>query len=271
MALARLAKIPLELQFLTSKNLDPFDLLALSHVSKYWRAFVLSDKRWAEWLKLIVSASGESLEECLTRFNLLDTFAARSLVYVCLGETCTACEYYAPQIFLPQMKRVCDTCLQRDQYAVIPLSGALAKYDLRERDLDGLLVLEWLDPKRKSKRPVKVISEALAKQVAVRRYGSAELLAAHLERKKTSAKSAYSERSEAWRVRAALEEKGNIEAAAAVAPPGTGRKIPKAFPMYPPILGQASTRPVERRVVCFEPLGLLVVGSEVVVEPCGAE
>jgi hypothetical protein len=32
-----------------AKELGPSDLLALSHVSTYWRAFVLSDKRWTEW------------------------------------------------------------------------------------------------------------------------------------------------------------------------------------------------------------------------------
>lgn len=35
--------------FCVANDLGPSDLLALSHVSSYWRAFVLSDKRWAEW------------------------------------------------------------------------------------------------------------------------------------------------------------------------------------------------------------------------------
>ncbi|KAJ6599993.1 hypothetical protein DFH09DRAFT_1504423, partial [Mycena vulgaris] len=240
MALARLASIPLELQFLTSKELGPSDLLSLSHVSKYWRTFVLSDKRWAEWCNLIISSSGETLEECLARLNVLDLFAKRTLVYVCLSDSCTACDAYAPQLFLPYMKRVCDACLPHDEFSVMRVSDALAKYDLKERDLSGLLTLEWLDPKRKSKRPAKLISEAVAKQIAVRQYGSAALLTAHLEWKKTAAQSTYSARShdyrEAVRARTALEEKGNIEAAEAVVLTTTGRKIPKDFPAYPPIL-----------------------------------
>ncbi|KAJ7484288.1 hypothetical protein FB451DRAFT_1363839 [Mycena latifolia] len=269
MALARLASIPLELQYLTSNELGPFDLLALSHVSKYWRAFVLSDKRWVEWFNLIVSCSGESLEECLSRLNVLDMFAKRTLIYACLDEACTGCGGYAPQLFLPYMKRICETCLRRDQFSVMPLSGALAKYDLKERDLYGVLTFEWVDPKRNSKRKIKLVSEALTKKIAIQRFGSEEALTTHLEWKKTSAKSAYSARSEdyreAVRTRTALEEKGNLDAAAAVVLTSTGRKIPKAFPTYPPIL-LPSTRPVDRKAVCFELRDLLVVGSEVMVD-----
>lgn len=269
MALARLASIPLEIQFLASKELDPFDLLALSHASKYWRAFVLSDKRWGKWCNLIVSSSGISLEECLESLNVLDMFSKRTLVYVCLLDACTLCSSYAPQIFLPSMKRVCDTCLPRDKFSVMPLSGALAKYDVKERDLPSMLIFEWIDPQRTSKRPVKLVSEARIKKIASQRYGSEEALTSHLAWKKIAAKSAYSMRSadyrEAVHTRAALEERGNLDAAAAVVLATTGRKIPKAFPAYPPILA-AATRTVDRHVLCFEPRDLLVVGSEIVVD-----
>jgi hypothetical protein len=43
-----LQRDPILIVFL-AKELGPSDLLALSHVSTYWRAFVLSDKRWSEW------------------------------------------------------------------------------------------------------------------------------------------------------------------------------------------------------------------------------
>lgn len=36
----------------TDQEVNPYDLLALSHVSKYWRLIVLSDKRWSEWFKV---------------------------------------------------------------------------------------------------------------------------------------------------------------------------------------------------------------------------
>ncbi|KAJ7715296.1 hypothetical protein DFH07DRAFT_368297 [Mycena maculata] len=272
MALSRLATIPLELQEMASSELDPFDLLSLSHVSAYWRAFVLNDKRWAEWFSIITNTSDETLEEVLTRLNVLDMFPKRTLVYRCLLESCTVCGAYAQQLFIPHMKRVCDKCLPGDEFSIMPLSAALAKYDLRERELYGLLTLESVDPKRNSKRPMKLVSEAQAKKrSAVRKYGTEALLTAHLECKKTAARSTYTARSEDYRnavsTRTALQEKGNLEAAEAVVLGHTGRKIPKAFPAYPPILLQ-STRTVDRGAACFASLPLLVVGNTIVVDPC---
>jgi hypothetical protein len=151
---------------------------------------------------------------------------------------------------------------------------------------------EWLDVKRRSKRPIKLVCEALIKQTsvppppslrsctltpapsAIQRYGSEALLAAHLDWKKHSAQSTYSTRSEnyreAVRTRTALEEKGNTEAAAAVVLAYTGRPIPKAFPAYPPILA-AVTRKVDREVTCFAPRAMFVVGSGVAVDAKGEE
>ncbi|KAJ7512369.1 hypothetical protein B0H11DRAFT_2268431 [Mycena galericulata] len=270
MALSRLASI-LANSSLWPKELDPYDLLALSHVSTYWRTFVLSDKRWAEWFAIIVNYSDESFEQCLTALNILDSFSKRALVYRCLAEACTVCGGYAQQLFIPHMKRVCDTCLPGEEFSVISFSAALAKYDLRDRELRELLILEWLDPNRTSKRPVKVISEALAKKIAIRKYSTEALLTAHLEWKKTSARSQYTARSEDYRtavsMRSALQEKGNIAEAEAVVLASTGRKIPAQFPPYPPILAQ-STRKVDRKVACFAPQPLLVVGNTIVVDPC---
>ncbi|KAJ7889240.1 hypothetical protein B0H13DRAFT_2341582 [Mycena leptocephala] len=267
MALARLSSMPLELQYRASKELGPSDLLALSHVSTYWRAFVLSDKRWAEWSALIAS-SDDTLEQVLTRFNILDMFPKRQLVYLWLCDSCTVCGEYAEDIFLPHMKRVCEACLPGDEFAVLQFNTALAKYDLRERQLDSVLTLEWRDPNKNGRRTVKLVSESRVKEIAIRNYGSETYLLQHLERKKADAKSTYSSRSQDYRsaasARDALTEKGNLAAADAVVLARTGRKIPKAFPTYPPILLPA--RPVDRRVVCFRPQSLIEVGGEVMCD-----
>ncbi|KAJ6470232.1 hypothetical protein C8R47DRAFT_1149082 [Mycena vitilis] len=296
MALARLSSIPIELQYLASAELGPSDLLALSHVSTYWRAFVLSDKRWSEWFSLI-RTSDETLQECLARFNILDTVskrdpicqgidellphhtitdtASRKLVYLCLHEWCAACGDYACDLFLPHMKRVCGACLKKDEFAVINFSAALAKYDLRERQVNSysLLTLEWCDPNRNSKRSVKLVSESQMKEIAIRHWGSEDTLQRHLEQTKTAARSTYSARSDEYRsavsTRDALADKGNLAAAESVVLPRTGRKIPKAFPVYPPILLPART--VDRKVVCFAPQTLVEVGGELVCDAADSD
>ncbi|KAF7338790.1 hypothetical protein MSAN_02201500 [Mycena sanguinolenta] len=271
MALARLSSIPLELQYLASKNLAPSDLLALGQVSTHWRAFVLSDKRWVEWFAAIVSYSNETLEQCLTRFNILDKVTPRQMVYLCLRESCAVCGGCASKLYLPHIKRVCEACLQGDDFTVLQYAPALAKYDLRERDvqLTRLLTLEWINPNRTSKRPLKLVSESHVKEIAVRNYaGSETLLNKVLEQKKAAARRTYTARSEDYRsavsAREALQEKGSIEAAEAVVLTHTGRKIPKAFPTYPPILLPAKA--VDREVVCFAPRRMVEVGGEVVVD-----
>ncbi|KAJ7669445.1 hypothetical protein DFH06DRAFT_1294220 [Mycena polygramma] len=274
MALARLSSIPIELQYLASAGLGPSDLLALSHVSTYWRAFVLSDKRWSEWFSLI-RTSDETLQECLTRFNVLDTVSKRKLVYLCLNQWCAACGDYARDLFLPHMKRVCGACLKKDEFAVINFSAALAKYDLRERQVNiySLLTLEWCDPNRNSKRSVKLVSESQMKEIAIRHWGSEATLQRHLEQTKTAARSTYSARSDEYRsavsTRDALADKGNLAAADSVVLPRTGRKIPKAFPVYPPILLPART--VDRKVVCFAPQPLVEAGGELVCEAADSD
>ncbi|KAJ6469363.1 hypothetical protein C8R45DRAFT_1016805 [Mycena sanguinolenta] len=271
MALARLSSIPLELQYLASNDLGPSDLLALSQVSTYWRAFVLGDKRWAEWFTAIVSYSNETLEQCLTRFNILDKVTPRQMVYLCLRESCALCGECASKLYLPHMKRVCGTCLQGDDFTVLQYAPTLAKYDLRERDVQftRLLTLEWINPNRTSKRPLKLVSESRVKEIAVRNCaGSESLLNTILEQKKAAARRTYTARSEDYRsavsTREALQEKGNVEAAEAVVLAHTGRKVPKAFPTYPPIL--LPVKAVDRDVVCFAPRRMAEVGGKVVVD-----
>ncbi|KAJ7034562.1 hypothetical protein C8F04DRAFT_1101363 [Mycena alexandri] len=263
MALARLVAAPLEIQYLASSELGPSDLLALSHVSTYWRAFVLSDKRWAEWFNLITSLSEETFEACLTRFNIIDLFSKRKLVYLCLRDSCSVCGEYAQEIFLPHMKRVCEVCLPNDEFTVLSFSAALAKYDLRERDLAGILTLE---SRSSTRRTTKLVSESQVKQIALRYHGTPEALERHLEFKKADARTTYTARSTDYRnavdTRTALADKGNVAAAEAVVLARTGRKIPKAFPVYPAILLPA--RPVERMLVCFAPQPLMEVGGEVI-------
>ncbi|KAJ7154568.1 hypothetical protein C8R46DRAFT_1356617 [Mycena filopes] len=263
MALARLVNAPLEIQYFASNELGPSDLLALSHVSSYWRAFVLSDKRWVEWFNIITSSTDETFEACLTRFNIMDSFAKRELVYLCLRDSCSVCGEYAQEIFLPHMKRVCETCLPNDKFTVLAFSAALAKYDLRERDLSNVLTLEL---SRTTRRTTKLVSESRVKAIAVSYHGSPEALAHHLEHKKAIARSTYTARSTDYRTavdtRTALADKGNTAAADAVVLARTGRKIPQAFPTYPPIL--LPTRPMDRMLVCFAPRPLVEVGGTVV-------
>jgi hypothetical protein len=39
------------------------------------------------------------------------------------------------------IQRVCEACLSGDEFAVLQFNAALAKYDLRERQLDSMLTL----------------------------------------------------------------------------------------------------------------------------------
>ncbi|KAK7059779.1 hypothetical protein R3P38DRAFT_3341351 [Favolaschia claudopus] len=275
MALARLSKISLELQYLVSTQLGPSDLLSLSHVSVYWRAFVLDDNRWAEWYSGIVSHSDESLQEFLARFNIPDVCSARKMVYLCLRQWCMSCGDYSQdiQIYLPHMKRLCDTCLADDKYTVLSFSAAIAKYDLRERDATGVLILEWCNPNRVSKRAIKLVSEAHIKQIALRQWITEANLEAHLSQKKASALATYRERSEDYRsavsTREALQETGNVIAADSVVIARTGRKIPKAFPAYPKII--LPSKPTDRKVVCFAPRPLVEVDGDVWLDVCDSD
>ncbi|KAJ6572199.1 hypothetical protein B0H19DRAFT_679829 [Mycena capillaripes] len=199
--------------------------------------------------------------------------ARRELVYLCLSSWCAVCGDYARDLYLPHMKRVCATCLPGDEFAVLHFSAALAKYDLRERDIDRVLTLEYRDLNRNSKRSVKLVSEFRVKEIAIRYWGSETTLLHHLEQKKSAARSMYTARSEDYRsaasTRDAFVDKGNIAAADAVVLGRTGRKIPKAFPVYPPILLPA--RAVDRKVVCFAPQPLVEVGCEVVYDESDSE
>lgn len=76
---------------------------------------------------------------------------------------------------------MCDNCLETDEFAVLPIAAAAAKYDLRERELYDLIILcvssfyadvnliagdsEWVNPSRTSKRPIRLVSDALAQQM----------------------------------------------------------------------------------------------------------
>ncbi|KAJ7636823.1 hypothetical protein FB45DRAFT_1056099 [Roridomyces roridus] len=271
MSLSRLNTAPIELQFMATKHLGPYDLLSLSHVSTYWRAFVLSDKRWAEWFSKITNNTDDSLETVLTNSNVLDAFSKRTLVYTCIKDKCEVCGAEASQLFILHMERVCDECLETDEFAVLSLGTAAAKYDLRESELYHLIILDWVDPRRTSKRATRLVSDALAKQVAITKFGSEEALTSHLSTKRKSALSTYASKADDYRravsTREELQAKGDSQAAENVVLAGTGRKIPKAFPSYPGILGMQSVgKRVNRREACFKLRKLLVVGSEVVVE-----
>ncbi|KAJ7918920.1 hypothetical protein B0H13DRAFT_2320825 [Mycena leptocephala] len=65
-------------------------------VSTYLRAFL-------RCLQLITS-SDDTLEQVLTRFNVLGMFSKRQLVYLWLCDSCAVWGEYAEDIFLPHMK-----------------------------------------------------------------------------------------------------------------------------------------------------------------------
>lgn len=105
---------------------------------------------------------------------------------------------------------------------------------------------------------------------AINKFGSIDTLNMHLASKKKSALSTYATKSEDYRqavsTRALLQEKGELDKAEAVVLASTGRKPPKAFPSYPGILLPSAGKRVDRRVACFEPRRMFVLGNEVVVE-----
>ncbi|KAF7338787.1 hypothetical protein MSAN_02201200 [Mycena sanguinolenta] len=137
----------------------------LSHVPIYWRAFVFSDKGRAERFSAIVSYSNEIPDQCLTRFNILDKVTRRCIASRLFVKKLNS----AIMIFI---SRTSSASVRHVSKLTTSLSSmrrapALAKYDLRERDLQftRLLTPEWINPKRTSKRPPKLICESCVKEI----------------------------------------------------------------------------------------------------------
>ncbi|KAJ7087114.1 hypothetical protein C8R44DRAFT_820326 [Mycena epipterygia] len=105
MSLSRLAFMPPELKLLTYYHFDHMDLLAISHVSKFWRSVTLQDRRWKIWFELLVNPeSGEKLRDFLTRYKALDAFSERTIVTLCFSNKCSLCAKGTTELFLPLLK-----------------------------------------------------------------------------------------------------------------------------------------------------------------------
>ncbi|KAJ7718458.1 hypothetical protein B0H16DRAFT_1897656, partial [Mycena metata] len=105
MALARLASMPPELQLETYYYLGFSDLLALSHVSRFWRGFVLGDRRWSIWFDMIVDPrTEESARSIISRFQSTNVIPERTIVNLCLSTKCSLCWVDTADIFLPLLE-----------------------------------------------------------------------------------------------------------------------------------------------------------------------
>ncbi|KAJ7087145.1 hypothetical protein C8R44DRAFT_991415 [Mycena epipterygia] len=257
MALSHLDSMPPELKLLTYYELDHMDLLALSHVSKFWRVVTLQDRRWKIWFELLVNPeSGGKLRDFLTRFKPLDAFSARTIVTLCFSTNCSLCSKETPNIFLPLLKRICDDCLHPETHAVMSLSAALIAYDLSQKDIGDVIVIE----DRYATHP-KLVSALAVKNIAIQKYGGEDKLGVHLKRKKARLLEAYETRLAEYEIanseRKRLIASGNVAGAAAVTLKNN-KKIPKTRPRMPPILKEAFT-PLHYQTLTIMPTNYLTV------------
>ncbi|KAJ7493756.1 hypothetical protein FB451DRAFT_1551119, partial [Mycena latifolia] len=192
MSLSRLSSMPPELKLVTYYYLDHRDLLAVSHVSRFWRAVVLADKRWEAWFEMIINPVDKtSVRDSITRFKVSDVISPRAIVTLCFSTKCSLCSKDTTDVFLPLLKRICEDCLHPETHAIISLTAALAIYDLSEKDVRDVVALCWeeTDPEKKKKNPikarVKLVSALAVKRIAIEKYGGEGKLAAHLEQKKS--------------------------------------------------------------------------------------
>ncbi|KAJ6541005.1 hypothetical protein DFH09DRAFT_1322866 [Mycena vulgaris] len=193
MTLSRLNFMPPELKIVTYYHIDHRDLLALSHVSKFWRSFALADRRWAAWFELIVDPeSGRSARDSLIRLQVLDLIPARrvAIVTLCFSKKCTICLKDTTDIVLPLLKRICAKCLHPENHAIMALSTVLTTYDLSEKEVQDVLVLNWQAADSEQNKGkgflsrVKLVSVSAVKEIAIEKHGGEDNLASHLQKKK---------------------------------------------------------------------------------------
>ncbi|KAJ7185256.1 hypothetical protein C8R46DRAFT_375406 [Mycena filopes] len=161
MALARLASMPAELKLETYYHLDFSDLLALSHVSRFWRAFVLGDRRWSTWFNMIVNPeTNERVEKILSRLQSTNIISARTIVNLCFSTKCSICSAETTDLFLPLLKRICHACLDPEEHAVISLSAGLTAFDLNEKDITPDIVILQCDATHSRNTFTKLVSKS---------------------------------------------------------------------------------------------------------------
>ncbi|KAJ7863756.1 hypothetical protein B0H14DRAFT_3606711 [Mycena olivaceomarginata] len=267
MALARLSTIPLELQYLASKELGPSDLLALSHVSTYWRAFVLSDKRWTEWFASISSWSDETLEQCLTRLNILDKLSKRKAVYLCLRDFARSAAN-TRRTFTSRISSVSARRVSKVKNSPSSSFPRRLRSTIYANGTFSIFTLEWRNPSRSSKRSIKLVSESHVKKIAIQNLGSEATLQAHLERKMAEARHTYTARSEDYRkavsTRAALQETGTSPPRRRSSSRARGARSPRRSRRSPILL--PACKADGPKVVCFAPRPLVEVGGELLLD-----
>ncbi|KAJ7129958.1 hypothetical protein C8R46DRAFT_1363037 [Mycena filopes] len=258
MSASCLTRVPPELKLLIYSECHPHDLLSISHVSQFWRYLVLNDKRWNEWFALISNESEGTAEAFFSRYKILNSIPKRTIVTLCFYNQCVECSAYTTDIFLPLLKRVCVKCRRDKKYAVISLSSALMTYDLKEKDLNDVLILHWeeTDPTVKSRLGVfyraRLMSESIVKEIAIRKHGSEANLATQLERKKAAARTAYEKRVAAYD---AAKRDADAEAVSAGKVKAKSRR-----PAIPALLKNSVTPPFFQNFALFQ-FGYLSVDS----------
>ncbi|KAJ7018915.1 hypothetical protein C8F04DRAFT_1149583, partial [Mycena alexandri] len=239
MSLARLASMPPELQLETYYNFGFSDLLTLSHVSKFWRAFVLGDRRWSTWFDMIVDPkTEESARSMLSRFQSTNMIPERTIVNLCLSTKCSVCSTDTADIFLPLLERICHECLDPEEHAVMSVSAALTTFDLSEKDVTPNIVILQSEVGTAHIKSIKLVSKSAMKALAIKKYGGASNLETHLQIRKARSQTSYdiriAEYDAAMALRNQLVATGDLAGAAAVTL--TNKKTPKTRPQMPTIL-----------------------------------
>ncbi|KAJ6566554.1 hypothetical protein B0H19DRAFT_1138154 [Mycena capillaripes] len=253
MALARLASMPPELKLVTYYHFELEDLLAVSHVSTFWRALVLGDRRWNSWFEMIFDPeSGQTAGQIMSSLQVQGVIPKRTIVNLCFDTKCI-CSKYTAQIFLPLLKRICDECLDPEDHAIMSLSAALTTFDLNEKDIANMIAL------RSPFKNVKLVSTMAIKDVyvagfpsisksphrtadpfsAIEKYGGEQKLTAHLQTCIAHCRTAYEARiaeyNAATNKRNRFTENGDLESVEAVTLKNN-KKIPKMRPKMLAIL-----------------------------------
>ncbi|KAJ7631801.1 hypothetical protein B0H17DRAFT_535399 [Mycena rosella] len=153
------------------------------------------------------------------------------------------------------------------------LSSGLTTYDLKDRDIGDLLVLNWeeTDPAKKRGLGIfyraKLISQPALKEIAIKKHGSEANLATHLQRKRATLLAAHQQRVADYETaiaeRQQLLNEGDTSAAAAVTMGPTKKKIPKSRPAIPAMLNGSGTPPFYQTFAIFRG-GFLSVENGVV-------
>ncbi|KAF7312794.1 hypothetical protein MKEN_00962700 [Mycena kentingensis (nom. inval.)] len=203
-ASSALDTLPNELKLMIYSFIDPRDLLSMGLVSAFWRMVVLADKRWEKWLSMLHDpVSGASISTFMKAHGL----PVNPRILVCLGLHifCVGCGRSTDGIFLPTLQRVCPDCLSDDEYDVAAISSALTTYDVRPKEaLDaGLVSIEYI---KNSSGPVKLVSVAQVKAIAIAKHTSAAALDTHLANRKARALTSYIARVAAYNAAAPTQK-----------------------------------------------------------------